>query len=508
MDGVISMRRSSVASRAALIQNRLGPVLLFLIFVIGMAVIQFRTPNMPGNDGYYHIKMAYLMRTEGLKPDFIWLPLSILNPREYADHHFLFHVLLMPFTYGDLRVGAKWAAVIFASLACLALWWLFQRQKIPFAMWWALALLGISDAFLYRMSVTRAQSLSLAMLALAFGFLLEGKTRLLIMLSFLYVWLYDAFPLVLVFGLLHFIAVYIHEHRFDFKPVLFITIGILAGMIINPYFPNNIVFSYRHMFPKLVEATSVRVGNEWYPYETSTLLKNSLPALLAFVMGVFAVGLNPRKMDQRTTFALLVSLLFGFMLMQARRFVEYFPPFALIFAVFAITPLFKLEPDFVPATSTSRFRFAPPILLSVVIVISIAVSVPRAREAVSSSKPYGLYAEASVWLAANTPTGSRIFQTDWDDFPRLFFYNTHNTYLIGLDPTYMQLYDAELYALWVEITQGRVTNPSQIIARRFDAQYIHTDLSHTGFLKNAEQDPALKEVYRDADSVIFEVVQQ
>jgi len=491
-----------------MIQNRLVPIILVLVFISSMAVIQFGTPNMPDNDGYYHIKMAYVMRTESLTPDFIWLPLSILNPREYADHHFLFHVLLMPFTYGNLRVGAKWAAVVFASLAFLAVWWLFQRQKIPYAAWWALALLGISDAFLYRMSVTRAQSLSLAVLALAFALLLEGKTRLLVLPAFFYVWLYDAFPLVLVFGILHLMAVYIHEHRFDFKPVLYISIGILAGMIINPYFPNNIIFSYRHMFPKLVDATSVHVGNEWYPYQTSTLLQNSMPALIAFVTGVFAVGLNPRKMEQRIIFALLVSLLFGFMLMQARRFVEYFPPFALIFMVFAITPLLKPELDSVPSTSTPRIRFAPPIFLSVAIIVSIAVSNPRAREAVSSSKPYGLYAGSSAWLAANTPTESRIFQTDWDDFPRLFFYNTHNTYLIGLDPTYMQLYDAELYSLWVEITQGRVTDPSQIITRRFDAQYIHTDLSHTGFLKIAEADPGLKEVFRDADSVLFEVVQQ
>ena len=48
-------------------------------------------PDLPDNDGFYHIKMAYLMRTEGLKPTFPWLPLTILNPAEFADHHFLYH---------------------------------------------------------------------------------------------------------------------------------------------------------------------------------------------------------------------------------------------------------------------------------------------------------------------------------------------------------------------------------------------------------------------------------
>lgn len=38
-----------------------------------------------------------------------------------------------------------------------------------------------------------------------------------------------------------------------------------------------------------------------------------------------------------------------------------------------------------------------------------------------------------------------VFQTNWDDFPRLFFYNSASVYTAGLDPTYLQLYDAELY---------------------------------------------------------------
>src|SRR5688500_223854 len=75
----------------------LSPLLVLLsLFIIGMALIQFATPDMPDNDGFYHIKFAQLIRTEGLKPDFPWLPLSILNPDEFYDHHFLFHVALIP----------------------------------------------------------------------------------------------------------------------------------------------------------------------------------------------------------------------------------------------------------------------------------------------------------------------------------------------------------------------------------------------------------------------------
>ena len=483
------------------------------MFIFGMALIQFATPDMPDNDGFYHIKLAQLMRTEGLKPAFLWLPLSILNQDEFYDHHFLFHGALIPFTFGDLRVGAKWAAVIFASLAFLAVWYLLYRQRVPYAWLWALALLGISDAFLCRMSIARAQSLSLAVLAIAFAWILEGKYKQLALLSFIYVWMYDAFPLMLALAFLHLISIALIEQRLELRPLLYIAGGMILGLIINPYFPENISFSFHHMLPKLTDATSVRVGNEWFPYETDQLLRNSLPSLIAFVSGTLALGLSGRKMDVRTAFAFLVTLLFGLMLFQARRFVEYFPPFALIFAAFAWAPLFDVQPvsgisidSAVQQLTFPTRAHIPAMLLYLAVIASIARSIPQAREAINNSKPYGLYADASAWLEKNTPPGARVFQTDWDDFPRLFFYNTQNVYLVGLDPTYMQLHDPALYDRWVDITQGEVENPSQIIASQFASHYVHTDLNHEDFLQVAEEDPGLKEVYRDDQAVIFEVV--
>jgi hypothetical protein len=122
---------------------------------------------------------------------------------------------------------------------------------------------------------------------------------------------------------------------------------------------------------------------------------------------------------------------------------------------------------------------------------------------VGDSKDYDLYAKASAWLQANTRPGERIFQTDWDDFPRLFFYNTDNTYLLGLDPTYMQLYDPGLYDQWVAITQGDIENPSSSIQADFGSRYVISDLLHENFIDRATEDPNMQEVYRDDQAVIF-----
>jgi len=73
-------------------------------------------------DGYYHIRWARLlwenMRAGHLRPPaFPWLPLTTLSAGEYVDHHLLFHIILIPFTwFRDLQLGAKVAAFLFGSL--------------------------------------------------------------------------------------------------------------------------------------------------------------------------------------------------------------------------------------------------------------------------------------------------------------------------------------------------------------------------------------------------------
>ena len=136
----------------------------------------------------------------------------------------------------------------------------------------------------------------------------------------------------------------------------------------------------------------------------------------------------------------------------------------------------------------------------------LLITLTQAREAMAGSKPPDLYAGASAWLKQHTPPGSLVFQTDWDDFTRLFFYNTSNIYTIGLDPTYLELYDAGLYDEWVKITQGKVEQPSRAIRKRFGGEFVLSDLKHEGFLKRAGADPGLQEVYRDTYAVVFDVL--
>ena len=501
-------------------QKWLSGLLVFAVFAGFLTLIQFSTPDLVGTDGYYHIKFAYLMRTVSLIPDFPWLPLTILNPQDFVDHHFLFHVAQIPFTFGNLVSGAKWASVVFASLAFLSVWWLFRNQEIPFAGLWALGLLGISEAFLYRMNMPRAQALSLAILVLGFNFLLLRKIRYLLPLGFIYVWLYDGFPLIIILTIVTTLAFWVIEGDLDFKPLIFVCAGVILGLIINPYFPHNIIFLLRHLLPKFPDSSEVQVGNEWYPYETTQLLENSPFALILFLSGVFAIGFRNQRMDSRTAAALLMTMFFGVMLFQSRRFIEYFPPFVMIFAAMAWAPFIakkniwsvisQREPISTKIvinslhTKTGKYWLVAGIS-GLLLTLSIWITTRDAQAHLQGTRAAGEYSQASSWLIENTPNQARVFQTDWDDFPRLFFYNTWNTYLVGLDPTYLQIQDADLYDLWVDITRGQVETPSRLISERFAAEYVFTDLNHEPFIQQAHKDPGMEPVYNDDQAIIFRV---
>ena len=496
----------------------LTAVTLLAFFIALFTAIQFATPGLAGNDGYYHIKMGYLIREEGLKPAFTALPHTILNEEAFYDHHLLYHVYLALFAAVDpavdgglqLTQGAKLASILLPALAFLAIWWLLRAQQVPWAALWAIGLFAVSEAFLYRMSMPRAQSGSLLILVLGLHWLLNGRYRLLLPLGFVYVWFYNAFPLLLVLAGVYIIATWMLDRRFAWQAMLYPAAGIGLGLLINPYFPQNVTFIAGHLLPKVGESAT-KVGNEWTPYRTWTVVENSGPALAAVFLGALAMGWHKARVARSTLVAFGLALMFGFMLFKSRRFVEYYPPFALIFLALSVSPLLaSWLAGWRERRGVRRRPYLNAILPFVVLLLlffPLYASVRDARDLMDNSKPAGRYAAAALWLEANSAPGSKIFQTDWDDFTRLYFYNSDAIYTAGLDPTFMELHDEPLFDEWVAITRGKVENPSEPIRSRFDAQFVFSDTKHDSFLERAAEDPDLIELYRDEDAVVFAVAE-
>ena len=102
-------------------------ILQFLAGIVAIGIIfyllQFSTTAICCGDfdGYYHVQWArelwMSMKSKVFPPAFPWLPLTTLNPKDYVDHHLLFHIFQIPFVAAsDPRLGAKIAAALCGSL--------------------------------------------------------------------------------------------------------------------------------------------------------------------------------------------------------------------------------------------------------------------------------------------------------------------------------------------------------------------------------------------------------
>jgi hypothetical protein len=472
-----------------------------------MGWIEFGGPAILDNDGYYHIRWAAMLRENFPHlPAFKALPLTTLNEQNYVDHHYLFHVLLIPFTFGDLRVGAKLAAVVFSSLGIASVFALFVAYRVRYRWLWLAPLVASSEPFLYRFAMTRAPALSLALLGVGAYLILKRKHILVGVLSFVFVWSYSLFPLMLGFAIAYSIAVYLSERKFDLWSALSSAIGIVAGLVVNPYFPKNLALFREHLLMKYGGTYPVDVGVEWYPYETWIILGSSALAFAIYFAGLLAFDFRERVRDAKPLFFLIVSAMFLLMAFKSRRFVEYWPPFAVAFAAFTISP--RLERVNFAWLSQTRDRVIAAIAAAVVAIVAIVWMgwcVWQARQDVKEEADPFAYRGASEWIARNTPPGSMIFNTDWDDFPMLFYYNPNNTYIVGLDPTYLYNRDPELWKLYEKITLGNEDNPAPLIRERFGAEYVFTDNEHPDFMQAAEDSGDFEKVYEDKFTAVLRV---
>lgn len=519
---------------------RFVTVIQFVIGAVAIAGIfwqlQFSTNAICCGDfdGYYHIKWSRALwesiKAGSFPPAFPWLPLTTLGPKEYVDHHLLFHIMQIPFAaFRDPRLGAKIGSIVFASLAVLSCYWLLLRYQVRYALVWLLALLASSAPFLFRMNMAKAPPLSIIYLVIATHLFFQRKYWPLLPVALLFTWTYDLFLMLVMATLFWVIAVALTEHRFEWRPLVWVIIGCAAGLVINPYFPQNFHQLWEHMTIKLVPAEYVtKVGYEWYPYDSWEFLGNSAVACIAMVVGYIAFNPGDRLNAQRPLFLLLLSTALMIMTARWKRSVEYWPPFAVLFAGFALKPwldgarayLTRLPPEVLEElrpffdneyswwrnlTSDVRevLKTVAVAIVALVLGVFLFFNLRATVYEIGRSSKHEFYKAGAEWMRANIPPGQLIFNTDWDDFPRLYYFDETHYYVSGLDPSYLFDKNPTLSRLYERITLGQERDPGPLIRDRFGARYVFSDNEHDDFFQHARESGWFDIVYEDADCVIM-----
>jgi hypothetical protein len=112
----------------------------------------------------------------------------------------------------------------------------------------------------------------------------------------------------------------------------------------------------------------------------------------------------------------------------------------------------------------------------------------------------------SDYLKQNSQPGDIIMQTDWDDFPMLFYQNTKNYYIVGLDPTFMYNYNSGLYQTFADITMAKIpTGISQLVKENFNAKYFVLDKDRNKLNEYLQADSGFVMVYEDGDAWLYKL---
>jgi len=483
-------------------QMAIGVVLIGFVF----SWLQFSTPSICCGDfdGYYHIKWSQLLwnglRNGHFPPAFTWLPLTTLNPSDYADQHFLYHLLLIPFTwFGDLPMGAKLATALFGTVAVLSLYWLILRYRIRYPLLWLVALLGCSWLFYARLNMTKGQSISILFIVVGIILLFERRYVWLWPTAFLYVWTYNLFVILGVLALIWVGIVWWSERWIEWRPLLWTGLGMVTGFVIHPYFPHSVRLFFEHVIVKSGQVSlPAAAGFEWSSFSSWAFLKSSLIAETAMIVGYIAFGYALSRGDrirlQRPLLFLLFSTVLLFITLRSIRFMEYWPPFAVLFAAFTLQAVWdgelrsphpllhkgeNLHPvpaelDEVEESKGKRNEGLRRTLNVIAIALLLGViafySLRTTREHIDYvTKGPEHYRAGAEWLRNNVPPGALIYDVNWSDFPKLFFYDPSHNYVSGLDSLYLFDRHPELAQLNERLSRGEEKDPAAAIRSLFRA---------------------------------------
>ena len=502
-------------------------LLIFLLFFLSSLVILLLAPGLLDPDGFYHIKISQMMAESlSLIKNFPWLNFTILKD-SFTDHHFLFHVLAIPFILISPIIGMKIFISILIGGFFTFFYFLLKRLDIKYPFFWTLLLLA-SGSFIFRLLLLKAISFSLIFLFLGFYFLKEKKYLRLFILSFFLVWSYGGFLIISAIAFFFFISeiflINKKEWRFIFIPLS----GTATGIVLNFYFPQNLEFLKTQAFqiPLLNGLLAkVSVGAEWYPYHFKEFLAGNFLLWLVFA-GIIATLIFYRKEIKKrvSTEGLSAVFLSGFffvLMVRSNRFVEYWVPFTIL-AGALITRDFRIDKklfDFLKMSFISKgpslaskgrtlanWRWLPISAALLPVSIFFINSIADNYLALKNTPPYDRYKSASEWLIQNTPEKSIVFNVSWDDFPELFFWDTHNYYIVGMDPTFMYEYDKTLYEKWCKVGEGEDPKPGETAKKYFQASAIFINKEKNPRLYEiAQKDQILKKSYEDNWVIIYKI---
>lgn len=413
------------------------------------AVMQSATPYLPETDGYFHIKFALELRRYGFFRDgFPWAAFGLWKDG-FSDTAPLFHVFLIPFTYGNLVFGLKLAAVLLSAFAVSSFFAILTLNKVRHRYYWFAVMLLGGWGFWWRVLVPRPQLLSIALLLWSLHFLVNGRRRAFAAVSFLYPYAYSAGFLPQIFAFLRAAYLRVFAKKKDGGLLLAGVTAFAAGMFLHPYFPKNLRMFWVQNFMTLYYAVTHRpnmgTAGELTPLLAPDYFATHIAAFAHLAVLAFLLAHKPKALSERTRVLMPITTALLALTAVSRRFMEYSVPAATLLAAFAWDDV-------------SEFPLSDNVLTGWLVALAAAAGLQFGGtwRAFRDTKPPQFEALSRA-AAAAAPQGETIFTCDWDETPPLFFYDDDHRYMVLMDPTFLNAGDPEVLRVWSDATNLRMS---------------------------------------------------
>lgn len=479
-------------------------VAVSVLLAIGFFLILRATPDIPGGfDGYRHVKQASRLITEphAMFADpwrlaYFW--------RAPVDAWFGYHVLLAPFTYFfELITATKlFSSAVFGLIAYVLFQLLRQLRASNRFVWVILAMTG-SSITLSRATTLRPFLLSVLLTLLAAWWTVADQPVKLAAASLLHALSYSMFFLV---GMAPAVWLLVRRDRRSAVAALACGAGIALGLLANPYFPENLRFDIvQASVVSLGQKAHVRMGGELYPATSWLWMVSCLPVILLWI-GALIVRLRSwRRSAGIADLFLLLSVATFLGTLRVVRTADFFVPFAILFAAAVLTPVLK----------GSRKDLAA---VGLLLALPCAANVYLTHQYVLQAPSLARYRGAAAYLEANAP-GELVADMQWNDYQLMFFLNSGNRYVIGIEPTFMYLKDSRKYWLWLHISEdeqgtcdhefcsgGDRTDIASALREELGARYVLMDHEANPRVESILRTKAnVTEVYRDAGFSVYRI---
>jgi hypothetical protein len=443
--------------------ERWSPLLL-LALPVAWALAVFTTGFHPDIDGYFHVACADLYAHHGWIGSFPWMPQTVLG-EHWNDVHLLMHLLTAPLLWLFPAVFAlKLAGVLWSSAVAASAWLVLRRAGVRWAAVWVTVGFLASPLFVTLSLSPRGASAFYVILLWYLDALRTGAWKRALALAWLSVYAYVGAPILLPLALVFLVVRRRWDGDWTWRPLAATLAGLLAGMIVNPYWPAHWIHVYEELANAFVRPAFLDPGGffgaEWLSLMGRDVLRFSGVFVAAWFVVIVGRLREDRRLSAGAVAGLVASLgLLGASLLAAKFFYLFF-----LLSVVAL-PLVVAE---------GRAWSRPLVLLLVAAGLAVGatnVSISAADMSQATKPGPDDYRAISQFLAEKTPDDMTVV-APWNDFPGLFFFNRENRYVVGLNTNFLLRQNEKRFVAYYMLYSGRVTDPENLVPDFFDGSRV------------------------------------